>query len=70
MGWRTGDGDSAEPQLRYRRAVLLEWSNARTRVSWIEGYLPVARDGLDSATLQRTATELEMPTEAAETIAA
>ena len=66
-----GSSVEPEPRLRFRRTVLGELAAAADAyAAWIEGYLARGRDGLDSATLQRMAAELEMPSEAAETVAA
>jgi hypothetical protein len=47
-----GDGDSVEPQLRYRRTLLLGQSAAAdAHADWIAGYLARGCDGLDSARL-------------------
>jgi hypothetical protein len=67
-----GQGDlvEAEPQLRYRRAVLLEQSDAAAQhASWLDGYLQrgVALTSQDLAVL---VSQLEPLPEAAETVAA
>jgi hypothetical protein len=67
-----GQGASveAEPQLRYKRAVLLEQAAAADqRASWIEGYL-ARGDALTSQDLATLASQLEPLPQAAETVAA
>jgi hypothetical protein len=62
------DGDSVEPQLRYRRAVLLESAGqADRRSTWIDGDL-ARGDALDSQALAALVSQLDpLPDEAAET---
>jgi hypothetical protein len=56
---RLRDGDSVEPQLRYRRVVLLEEAAAADqKASWLDGYL-LRGDALDSESLARLFGELE-----------